>query len=141
MSETAGWSHFDHEADVGLEGRGSTRAEALAQLGVAMTAVITDPDRVATSESVAIDCDAPDGLTLVTDWLNALVFEMATRHMLFGRFDVRLDRHRLHAVAWGEAIDIGRHRPAVEIKGATCTEVEFSRADDGTWITRCVVDV
>ncbi len=34
---------------------------------------------------------------LLIDWLNALVYEMATRRMLFGAFVVTIEDSRLHA--------------------------------------------
>lgn len=66
---------------------------------------------------------------------------MVTRNMLFGQFDVVLGAHGIDALAYGEAIDRSRHRPAVEPKGATCTELRVYREDDGSWVAQCVVDV
>jgi SHS2 domain-containing protein len=66
---------------------------------------------------------------------------MATRRMLFGRFEVTLDGDTLHAKAWGEPVDIAKHQPAVEVKGATLTELQVRQGPDGTWIAQCVVDV
>jgi tRNA nucleotidyltransferase (CCA-adding enzyme) len=66
---------------------------------------------------------------------------MAARHMLYGRFEVRLDGHRLHATAWGEPVDLVKHQPAVEIKGATYTGLSVRKDDAGQWLAQCVVDV
>jgi hypothetical protein len=52
-----------------------------------------------------------------------LIFEMATRSMLFARFQVVLDETGLSATVWGEPVDVARHCPAVEPKGATFTEL------------------
>ena len=78
---------------------------------------------------------------LFVDWLNALVYEMATGKMLFSRFEVRLEGDKLSAKAWGEPIDLARHHPAVEVKGATFTELRVAQRPDGTWVAQCVVDV
>ena len=69
-----------------------------------------------------------------------LIYEMATRKMLFRRFAVRLDGTRLHAQAWGEPWIAARHHPAVEVKGATYTALRVAR-DDGEWVAQTVVDV
>jgi len=61
--------------------------------------------------------------------------------MLFGRFEVRLVDNRLHGKAWGESIDVAKHQPAVEIKGATLTCLRVKRDQNGQWIAQCVVDV
>src|SRR5574340_1133755 len=39
---------------------------------------------------------------------------------------VQLDGNRLSAQAWGEPVDVARHRPAVEIKGATYTALRVA---------------
>ena len=136
-----GWEHFPHEADIGVRGMGSTKEEAFEGAGLALTAVITDPVSVSPQEAVAIACQAPDEELLLVDWLNALVYEMATRNMLFSRFTVRFNDHSLHATAWGEPIEVARHQPAVEVKGATYTALTVKRDEQGHWIAQCVVDV
>jgi tRNA nucleotidyltransferase (CCA-adding enzyme) len=57
-------------------------------------------------------CEAPDDELLLVDWLNALILEMAAGHMLFSRFEVTLNEHRLHATVWGEAVDISTSPPS-----------------------------
>ena len=116
-------------------------AAACEEAATAMTAAICDPGRVRARTAVRIACEAPDRELLLVEWLNALVYEMATRSMLFGRFDVLIDDHQLRAIAWGEEIDRERHRPATEVKGATYTALGIGRRDDGTWVATCVVDV
>lgn len=136
-----GWEHFSHGADMGVRGRGSTPAEAFAGAALAMTAIVTDPAQVRAAEAVDILCSAPDREFLLVEWLNALVTEMSARRMLYSRFDVECDEHSLSARAWGEPVDVGRHQPAVEVKGATLTELAVRREPDGQWVAQCVVDV
>jgi SHS2 domain-containing protein len=135
------WEHFPHMADIGVRGIGATREQAFEQAALAMTAVIADPAGVAPREAVEIECEAPDEELLLAEWLNALVYEMSTRKMLFSRFVVRFGGTRLAGEAWGEGVDSNRHHPAVEVKGATYTELKVSEREDGTWVAQCVVDV
>ena len=135
------WSHFYHEADIGVRGSGISCEEAFEQAAVAMTAVVTDPETVSCVETVSIECEATDVELLFVDWLNALVFEMATRKMLFSNFLVKLEGDRLQATACGEAIDVERHQPATEVKGATYTELAVTEDRPGEWSAQCVVDV
>ncbi|MDP2109920.1 MAG: archease [Thiobacillus sp.] len=137
----ARWEHFPHQADMGVRGVGPALAAAFEQAALAMTAVVTDPASVAPAMAVGIDSEAPDNELLLVDWLNALILEMAARHMLFSRFEVSLDGHCLHATAWGEAVDVEKHQPAVEIKGATYTELKVEKGESGEWLAQCVVDV
>lgn len=138
---TARWEHFPHGADIGVRGVGRSKEEAFEQAALALTAVITDPEAVTPKEVVEITCDAQDDELGLVDWLNAIVYEMAIRGMLFGRFEVALDGKRLQAKAWGEKVDVARHQPAVEVKGATYTELLVRQAQTGEWTAQCVVDV
>lgn len=137
----AAWRHFAHEADIGIRGSGTTLAEAFEQAAVALTAVMSDPACIRPLQKVTIRCQAPEPALLLVDWLNALVYETAVQHLLFSRFDVHIDGERLRATAWGEKIDRQRHEPAVEVKGATLTELKVEQEADGHWIAQCVVDV
>jgi len=137
----ARWEHFHHGADIGVRGLGPTKEAAFEQSALALTAVIVDPAEVKAGHEVSVNCDAPDDELLLTDWLNAIVFEMATRKMLFGRFKVELVDHRLQGWMSGEPVDILRHQPAVEVKGATFTELLVRQDQQGGWVAQCVVDV
>ena len=135
------WETFAHEADVGVRGSGATLAEAFAGAATAMTAAICDPAKVGAGDAVIVTCEAPDAEMLLVDWLNALVYEMATRHMLFSRFEVTIDHNRLSAIVWGEPVDVAKHQPAAEVKGASFCELAVRREPDGRWLAQCVVDV
>lgn len=132
---------YAHGADVGIRGEGATVAEAFAAAAGALTAVVCEPAGVAARERVGIRCEAADLEELFYEWINALVFEMTTRQMLFVRFDVRIEGTRLDADAWGERIDVARHQPAAEVKGATYTDLRVQPSGPGRWIAQCVVDV
>lgn len=140
MNMTGRWEHFAHQADMGIRGIGRTPGEAFEQAALALTAVITDPANVHPHEPVTIECSAPDDEMLLVDWLNALIYEMATRKLLFSRFEIDLDGHRLEACAWGEPVVDERHQPAVEVKGATYTALRVWN-ENGLWNAQCVVDV
>ncbi len=134
------WEHFTHEADIGVRGIGDTRAEAFAQIAIALTAVITDPENVSPRQETLIHCEAPDDELLLVDWLNALIYEMATRKVLFCRFEVTITGTHLDARCWEEPLDPQHHQPVVEIKGATYTELAV-RKENGHWLAQTVVDV
>ena len=141
MEGVTRWEHFSHQADIGVRGIGTSREEAFEQAALALTAVVTDPQTVRPKEAVEIACEAPDDELLLVDWLNALIYEMATRHMLWSRFTVRIEGRRLQATAWGEKTDVARHQPTVEVKGATYTNMSVRQDETGAWLAQCVVDV
>ena len=72
--------------------------------------------------------------------LDAIIYEMAARRMLFGRFSVSIRGRRLYGTAWGESIQ-PRHAPACEPKAATMTELRVARDASGHWSAGCIVDV
>jgi SHS2 domain-containing protein len=134
------WEHFPHDADVGQRGWGATPAEAFERAAYALTAVVT---RVEVNPKVAVRvrCEAPDLELLFVEWLNAIIYEMAVRNMLFGRFAVRIENDRLEGTLWGEPVDVERHAPACEPKGATYTALKVAKDADGRWSAACIVDV
>lgn len=135
------WEHFSHEADMGIRGHGDTIEEAFSRAAIAMTAVICDIKTVKPLTPIEIVCEAPDYELLFVDWLNALVYHMAVNNMLFSRFDVRIENTTLRGTAWGEPVEQSRHQPAVEVKGATYTELAVRQKSNDHWIAQCVIDV
>jgi len=136
-----GWEHFPHQADIGIRGLGSTKEQAFERAAMALTAVVADLDKVEPRKKTKINCQAVDDELLLFDWLNSLLYEMDTRKMLFSRFEVRIDRDNLTAIAWGQKIDVSKHQPAVEVKAATYQDLSVRQDESGTWIAQCVVDV
>lgn len=134
------WEHFQHGADIGVRGIGDSKPEAFAAAALALTAVITEPENVQAQDTIEIHCKAPDDEILLVDWLNALVYEMAMRNMLFSQFDIEIADGVLSARCRGEKIDQQRHQPIVEVKGATYTELKVCQ-NEQHWIAQTVVDV
>lgn len=139
--ERGSWEHFEHEADIGLRAVAPTREGLFELMGEALTAIITQPESVQSIETVTVSCEAPDDALLLVDWLNALVYEMAARTMIFGEWHVELRGHKLDARIRGEAVDRLRHQPVVEAKGVTYTALAVELDKDGNWHGQCVVDV
>ena len=135
------WEHFDHQSDIGVRGLGHSREEAFAQAAQALTAVVTDPALVVERESVRVSCQALDDEMLLVEWLNAIIYEMAIRGMIFGHFTVGCQGMHLDGEMAGEPIDVERHHPAVEVKAATVTCLRVTCDEAGVWTAQCVVDV
>ncbi|QSA98972.1 archease [Methylococcus sp. EFPC2] len=140
-ADSVDWELFPHVADMGVRGFGQSMEEAFQHAALALTSIICEPENIHPEVAVEIRCEAPDEELLLADWLNALVYEMSVRKMLFGRFRVAIRGNSLAATAWGEAVDRERHQPAVEVKGATYTELKVLREAGGRWVAQCVVDV
>jgi SHS2 domain-containing protein len=145
----ARWEHFEHESDIGVRGHGPTLAAALEQVGLALMAVVVELAAVREREEVAIACESVDRELLLVEWLDALVYQMSVTKRVFARFEVQVEEPAaesrcaalgLRARCYGERIDVARHQPAVEVKGATLCALSVAQSAEG-WVAQCVVDV
>ena len=134
------WEHFEHESDIGVRGVAPSLGAAFEQAALALMAVTIDPASVGEVEAIEVECSAADHEMLLIEWLDALIYHMSVGKLVFTRFAVTLDGNRLSARCFGERVDVPRHQPAVEIKGATFCALRVEHTDDG-WIAQCVVDV
>jgi tRNA nucleotidyltransferase (CCA-adding enzyme) len=139
-NDASRWEHFPHGADVGVRGFGASPAAAFEQAASALTAAVTSA-KVEQKLSVEVSCEAPDLELLFVEWLNSVIYEMAVRRLLFGRFAVRIEGTRLKGTLWGEPVDAARHAPACEPKGATYAALKVAGDREGVWSAACVVDV
>jgi protein archease len=139
-TSSARWEHFPHSADIGIRGYAATLVEAFEQAALALTGIVTDAE-IEPRTSVEVTCEAPDLEVLFVEWLNAIIYEMAVRDMIFGRFKVTLTDASLGGTLWGETVDQAKHAPACEPKGATYTALRVAQERDGTWSAACIIDV
>lgn len=137
MHEPVGY--FEHDADMGIVGRGESIERAFESAAMAMFAMMTGPDTVELRASVAIEFEEADRELALVTWLNRLLGEARSRAMVFGRFHLRRDGARWSGSAEGEPWRAGLER-GVEVKGATLTALAVAERD-GIWEARCVVDV
>ncbi|MGO8915492.1 MAG: archease [Stellaceae bacterium] len=130
MAFQAGAEHFPHGADIGVRGIGHTKEQAFEQVALALTEIVTEVTSILPREVVEMDCAAPSDGVLLADWLNRVIYEMAVRHMVFGRFEVTTENGHLRGRAWGEKIDQARHTPAVGSMCDGASEVRFWMSAD-----------
>ena len=135
------WEHFHHLADIGIRGFGDTLEQAFEEGATALIAVVCSPEKVEPIECVEIECEADEKDLLFADWINALIYEMDVRKMLFSRFVVNIQNHKLTANAWGEKADPDKHEFAVEVKAATFMDLKAYKDSENNWVVQCVVDV
>lgn len=131
--------YFEHDADIGIIGRGTTVEQAFEAAAQAVFAIVTNLDLVQTSSTLIIEFEEADlELALVT-WLNLLLGKSREQGMIFSRFHVQHLGSKWHTEALGEKWHAGLER-GVEVKGATLTMLSVKQT--GTmWEARCIVDV
>jgi SHS2 domain-containing protein len=131
--------YFEHDADVGIIGRGSTIEQAFEAAAQAVFAIMTDLDTVQPDTSVVFKFEEDDlELALVT-WLNLLLGKARELGMVFCRFRIHRQGNLWHAEALGEKWHADLER-GVEVKGATLTMLSVKQTG-AMWEARCVVDV
>lgn len=133
------FDYFEHDADIGVIGRGATLEEAFEGAAEGMFAIMADAAQINSLVMFAFDFVEEDiELALVT-WLNRLLAEARQRGLVLGRFRLNRVDGRWEGVAWGAPWNAGMAR-GTEVKGATLTMLRVGQVD-GSWDARCVVDV
>lgn len=133
------FDYFDHDADIGIIGRGATVEQAFEAAADAMFAIMAKPARRVTSTTIHFVFTETDlELALVT-WLNRLLAEARTGGLMLFSFQLKRDGSRWAGSAegcpWARTGERG-----VEVKGATLTALSV-RSDASGTEARCVVDV
>jgi SHS2 domain-containing protein len=137
----AGWEHFEVEADVGVRGWGSTRAEAFAQVTRGVFALLVSPDQLQPRErrEVRAQADMPESL-LVT-WIDECLYVHDIEGFVAQSVEMTVCTDTLaHGVLHSEPVDPGRHRVGTVVKGATYHQVLVTERL-GVHEARIIVDV
>ena len=135
----AAHGYFEHDADIGIIGRGTTVEEAFVSAARAMFAIQSELDSVQSIEGIEIDFEEGDLELALVRWLNALL--AASRDHAMVPCEFGLAREGNHWLGWarGERWRGGLER-GTEVKGATLTMLSVAQGAAG-WEARCVVDV
>ena len=135
----AAHGYFEHDADIGIIGRGATVEEAFVSAARAMFAIQTELDSVQSSERIELDFEEDDVELALVRWLNALLAASRERGIVLHAFGLEREGDRWRGWARGERWRGGLER-GTEVKGATLTKLSVSH-EAGGWEARCVVDV
>jgi SHS2 domain-containing protein len=133
------YGYFDHDADVGVFGRGATVEQAFENAARATFALMWEPRDVAMRDEVEVAFEEADAELALVTWLNALLGQAAARRLALADFTLARDGSRWRGRARGEPWrdDLPR---GTGVKGATLTALSV-RPVDGGFDARCVVDV
>ena len=135
----SGDDYFEHDADIGVVGRGATLEEAFESAAAATFAVMVDLSAVRPEQSVTLEFEEADTELALVRWLNMLLGLCHEQGLVFSRFWIERDGVHWRGGASGEPWRRDLER-GVEVKGATLTMLEVKQDRDG-WRARCVVDV
>ena len=131
---------FEHEADIGIIGYGLNLEEAFENAAKALFDIMFDLKSVVESKEWRVQCAASDQEALFIEWLNELISLADMDNLVFSRFNVEIMDNHLKGIAFGEPLESSRHKPKVQVKGATYSSLKISRK--GKYITvKCILDV
>ncbi|MEB3165538.1 MAG: archease [Cyanobacteriota bacterium] len=138
-----GWSHFGPAAGqgLGLLGVGTSKERAFEQVGLALTALITDPARVRLRGHEEIQCTAADDQGLLLAWIETLLGRMAVHHVLFGSYAVQLRQGTLAARALGEPLDPRCGHPGLDLHRVLCDQLSLSPGPAGSWRAEVILSL
>lgn len=132
---------IEHTADTGVRAFGATVAEAFINAARGMFSIIAGAQAPPGGESFAIEVEAGDREALLVAWLSELLYLYDSRNALLGGFTIdQLSDTALKGRAWGEAIDVSRHQPGVDIKAVTWHMLSVRREENG-WVAEVIFDV
>lgn len=131
--------YFDHDADIGIIGRGETIEICFANVARSMFALMTDLSTIHPLEIISFEFEEADLEFALMTWLNLLITKSQEHNLVFCDFRLKRDQNKwLATVAgekWNEHIERG-----IEVKGATLTMLSVKKINH-LWEARCVVDV
>lgn len=135
-----GYRYFEHTADIGIEARGASFAEAFANAARGLVALLVDPSTLRPRETrdVTITSDGLDDLLVM--WLNELLFLYDSEGFLPVEYEFStLGPEGLRARLRGERVDPRHHTLRGGVKAATYHQV--SVVENQGFVARVIVDV
>jgi SHS2 domain-containing protein len=136
---------LEHTADAYVEAYGASLEEAFENAAFAMTDVMTEVEMVEPENEESFNVEAEDEYALLYSWLEELLLEFELKGKLYSRFEVSTIEKsgggfRLHARAWGEQYDSGKHPSKVGIKSATYHQMAILKKPEAVTV-RFILDV
>jgi SHS2 domain-containing protein len=132
---------FEHTADLGLRIRAADPETLFAEAGAALMATLVEnPEAIEPRREVSFTISGDDREYLLFDWLNALLYQFETEHLVFRSFRVALSPQGLQATAHGEPLDPDRHGLGHEVKAITYHGLTVQTTPEG-WLAEVIVDI
>ncbi len=139
-SKTLSYEYFEHQADIGIRGKGQTLAEAFEQAALAMFEIMVETKELQSSKPQLVEVEGNDLNDLLIAWLSELLYLKDVEGKMFSRFEIKsIEKNRLVAKVYGEPI-ASSQKLKLEVKAATWTQLAIEKNNE-IWIAQCLVDV
>lgn len=115
-----GFTILDHPADLGIEARGATLAEAFEQAAVGLMSVILELTSIENRTSRTIELSATDYEHLLVKWLTEVLYLYDGKDFVGKDFRIsKLTPTHLKAMTYGENLDQNKHVMKLDVKAIT----------------------
>ena len=130
-----------HTADIGIRVKGSDLKEIFINAGSALFDILTDPEKVARSETMEIIVTADRVDDLMNFWLSELLQQFTVHQKLMAGLEViAVSENKITARLSGESYDPKKHPIKTEIKAVTFHGLFVEKKND-TWQAQIIFDV
>lgn len=134
------YEYFEHTADIGLRARGADLAEAFANAGRGLAALIADPAAVEPREEREVSLPPDEPVELLVAWLNELLYLLDAEGFLPAAIEVgTVGPEGLVARLRGERLDPARHEMKTGVKAATYHQARVEC--DGGCLVQVILDL
>jgi len=137
---TKSFDYFDHEADIGLIGRGASMSESFEAAAQAVFFLISPKGETSKDSYVKTEFFEDDPEFALVEWLNFLIAKSQAEKILFKKFKVKKVNNHWLCEAWGGPWNKNMEH-GTDVKGATLTMLSVRQKNSKLWESRCVVDV
>ncbi len=139
------WEHYEHTADVGIRGYGTTLEEAFEAIASALFDVMVNVKNVQSEECREVGVEGNDLEALLYNFLEELLVLHDIEGLVFGDFKVEIEKtshgYRLRAKICGEHLNYEKHEPKEEVKAITYHDIAIKQLEDGRWMAQLVLDI
>ncbi|MBM3894839.1 MAG: archease [Thaumarchaeota archaeon] len=124
---------LEHATDAVIEITASSLKEAFVVAGQSVVDITLDSEKVEEREQRMLKVAGKDLQYLLFNWLEEVNYQLITEGFAIHRFSVDISKnseYKLNATAYGEPLDLQKHRFRVEIKAPTFHEMEISEGKE-----------
>ena len=124
---------LEHATDAVIEITAYSLKEAFVVAGQSVVDITLDSEKVEEREQRVLKVVGKDLRYLLFNWLEEVNYQLITEGFAIHRFSVDISKnseYKLNATAYGEPLDLQKHRFRVEIKAPTFHEMEISEGKE-----------
>ena len=131
--------YFNHDANVGIIGRGETIENCFADTAKMMFALMVDMSRIHLTQVITFQFEEVDTEEALVKWLNILLEKAQEHQLIFCDFRLKREGNVWKATASGQKCTIVND-PIMDVKSATMDKLSVIKVNN-SWEARCVVVV